>query len=211
MRLVREVKKKGDRRDNLLKHTGQFIQILRCISASVASKKDYDNTAFTTPIPFPSALSRKDHRALPLPPLRFVQCQRHAAWILSSLATTRHTHRVRRAVSGKCPWFADLGCCYLPFPVQPSDFSSPQENQPEEHLHQIPVLRTTLSVALANQSTCFPLVYIKPWHLPSAPQDTHSFQFSVTSKPLFKWTGVAHIYLARERTLLYAQHESELQ
>lgn len=49
------------------------------------------------------------------------------------------TYRVHRAVSGKCRPFADLGCCYLPSPVQSRDISRPQENQPEEHIYHIPL------------------------------------------------------------------------
>lgn len=92
------------------------------------------------------------------------------------------------------------------FLVQLRNVSSPQKNQSEEHLYHIPVLCTTLLVALANQNTLF---YLKPQYFPSAIQDTQ-LPPVFTSKPLFKQTEVAAIYLAHKHTLLYTQQESKL-
>lgn len=76
--------RRGRGRHNLLKHTGQFAQILRSISASVVGTKDNDsNVTLATSTPLPSSLWRRDYGALLLTPLRYVRSKEHRVWILS--------------------------------------------------------------------------------------------------------------------------------
>lgn len=70
-------------------------------------------------------------------------------------------------------------------------------------LFSVPLSRWLLQIE-AHYST------LKPPYFPPALQDTQ-LPPVFTSKPLFKQTEVAAIYLAHKHTLLYTQQESKLQ
>lgn len=215
-----------ERWDHLLKD-GQFTQSPRCGSASVASKK-CQYTALVIPIPFSSPQGWSDHRLLTaLTCVRGAQCGSPPGWpqagnILPSPipfphqrcsgkanAATRECGRPPCAESSSWEVPSSCGSAVLLFAflVQLRNVSSPQKNQPEEHLYHVPVLCTTLLMALPNRRTLF---YLKPQYFPPARQDTQ-LPPAFTSKPLFKQTEVAAIYLAHKHTLLYTQQESKLQ
>lgn len=151
---------------DFLKATGQFTQIPRCGRASVASKNA--NTALVTPTPLSSPQWPQT-----TPVCSSEMCEGHTEWILSRLTTGRQcppspfpfphqrcsggqmqpqgnvdTHHVQRAQLQICS-------ALFAFLVQLRNVSSPQKNQSEEHLYHIPVLCSTLLVALANWSTLF--------------------------------------------------------
>lgn len=153
-----------------------------------------------------------------LTPPRYVRRKGHTERILSRLTTTRQyphqpflfstsealregkcshknmdTHCVHVAISGKRSPFANLGCCCLPSPMHSRDICSPLRNSARRT--SVPYscsLHHCLSGSCKSKHM-FPVVCIKPSYFLSAPQDRHSFEFSVNSKPLFKQREVAHI------------------
>lgn len=142
-------------------------------------------------------------------------CEGYTVWILSRRATGRQfppqpipfpTSEVLRegneatrerghppcaeSPSWEVPTRCGSAVLLLAFLVQLRNVSSPQKHQSEEHFSHIPVLCTTLLVAIANRST---LSYRKPQCFPSVLQDTQ-LPPVFTSKALLKQTEVAFIW-----------------